>query len=164
WTGRTRSIRTTASCRQVPRGARAGGRRGRSRFSGERMRRSFPTRWIAAMAAAFTVAGCAAGVRMAAVDAGHASGRPHPSYYCYDCHGYRYFDPYYDWCAGHGFRYPWSSHPEVIDLYRARYLRIRESHPEYGRYRYRGDYREGRRYREPTSYEVWKFREEGRDR
>ena len=125
------------------------------------MRRSFPTRWIAALAALVTVAGCAAG--MAAVDAGHPAGRPHPSYYCYDCHGYRYFDPYYDWCVGYGFRYRWSAYPEVNDLYRARYLRIRESHPEYGRYRYRAGYREARRYREPASYEAWKFREEGRD-
>ena len=122
------------------------------------------TRRVAALAALFALAGCTAGIRYAAMDAGSASlGRPHPSYYCYDCHGYRYFDPYYDWCAGYGFRYSWSGHPQVTDLYRARYLRIRESHPEYGRYRYRAGYRETRRYQEPPSYDVWKDREEERD-
>lgn len=90
------------------------------------------------------------------------SGRPHPSYYCYDCHGNRYFDPYYDWCAGYGFRFPWSRHPEAIGVYRSRYLRIREAHPEYGRYRYRAGYRETRRYREPKSYEAWRSGTEGR--
>ncbi len=128
------------------------------------MRRNLPTRWIAAGAALLGLAGCAAGIRMAAVDAGHpTAGRPHPSYYCYDCHGYRYFDPYYDWCAGHGFRYRWGSHPEVTELYRARYPRIRESHPDYGRYRYRAGYREDRRYQAPTSFEAWKARDEGRN-
>jgi hypothetical protein len=64
------------------------------------MARNLGTRWIAAAAAAFALTGCMAGVRMATVDARTASsGRPHPSYYCYDCHGYRYFDPYYDRCA-----------------------------------------------------------------
>jgi len=67
------------------------------------MARSLRARWIAAAAAAFAISGCTAGVQMATVDARTASsGRPHPSYYCYDCHGYRYFDPYYDWCAGYG--------------------------------------------------------------
>jgi len=128
------------------------------------MRRSPRTRWIAALAAAFALAGCTAGVQMATVDARPASsGRPHPSYYCYDCHGYRYFDPYYDWCAGYGFRYGWRRHPEVLDLYRVRYLGIRESHPEYGRYRYRAGYRQDRRYREPRSYEAWRAGEDGRE-
>jgi hypothetical protein len=51
----------------------------------------------------------------------------------------------------------------VLDLYRVRYLGIRETHPEYGRYRYRAGYREDRRYREPRSYEAWRAREEGRE-
>jgi hypothetical protein len=100
---------------------------------------------------------------MASVEARPAhSGRPHPSYYCYDCHGYRFFDPYYDWCAGYGFRYAWGGHPEVMGLYRTRYLRIKESNPEYGRYRYRSDYRASRRYREPRSYEAWQSGASGR--
>ena len=126
------------------------------------MRRPW-TRRVAAAAVLLALAGCTAGIRYAAVDADDAaSARPHPSYYCYDCHGYRYFDPYYDWCAGYGFRYGWSGHPEVTRLYRARYLEIRESHPEYGRYRYRAGYREERRYRQPLRYEGWKERVEGR--
>ena len=124
------------------------------------MRQTLPTRWIAALAALFGLAGCAAGI--ASIEIGHpASGRPHPSYYCYDCHGYRYFDPYYDWCAGYGFRYRWSGHPDVTEVYRARYLRIRESHPEYGRYRYRAGYRDDPRYREPRSYEAWRAQGDG---
>jgi hypothetical protein len=114
------------------------------------------TRRVAAAAVLFALAGCTAGIRYAAVDSvAAAKARPHSSYYCYDCHGYRYFDPYYDWCAGYGFRYRWSGHPEVTGLYRARYLEIRETHPEYGRYRYRAGYRENRRYRHPPSYEGW---------
>ena len=127
------------------------------------MRRKPWTLGVAALAALFALAGCAAGIRYAAMEAGDAHGaRPDPSYYCYDCHGYRYFDPYYDWCAGYGFRYRWSSHPEVVGLYRARYLAIRESHPEYGRYRYRDGYRENRLYRQPPTYEGWRDRVEGR--
>jgi hypothetical protein len=127
------------------------------------MGRKHRTRWTAAVAALLAAAGCASGARMATVGAGAESGRPAASYYCYDCHGYRYFDPYYDWCAGYGFRYGWSGHPEVLELYRTRYLGIRESHPEYGRYRYRAGYQETRRYREPASYEAWRAREDMRD-
>jgi hypothetical protein len=127
------------------------------------MRRKPWTRRVAAAAVLLALAGCSVGIRYAAVGAHDAAGaRPHPSYYCYDCHGYRYFDPYYDWCAGYGFRYRWNRHPEVTGLYRARYLEIRETHPEYGRYRYRAGYRENRRYRQPPSYEGWKERVEGR--
>ena len=123
------------------------------------MRRKLRTRRVAAAAVLFALAGCTAGIRYAAVDAHDAVlARPHPSYYCYDCHANRYFDPYYDCCAGYGFRYRWSGHPEVTRLYRARYLEIRERHPEYGRYRYRAGYRENRRYRHPPSYEGWKER------
>ena len=84
------------------------------------------------------------------------SSRPHASYFCYDCHGYRYFDPYYDWCASYGFRYRWAQYPQVTSLYRERYVRIREAHPEYGRYRYRPEYRTSTRYREARDYENWR--------
>lgn len=83
-------------------------------------------------------------------------GRPTPSYYCYDCHGDRYLDPYYDFCPGRGFRYAWDRHPETVRVYRERYVRIREQNPSYGRYRYRTDYRDQRRYREPVDYESWR--------
>jgi hypothetical protein len=88
--------------------------------------------------------------------------RPHASYYCYDCHGYRFFDPYYDWCTYYGFRYRWEAHPRVTQIYRERYVRIRESHPEYGRYQYRGDYRASLRYREARDYERWRRSREDR--
>src|SRR5262245_58672621 len=67
--------------------------------------------------------------------------RPDGSYYCYDCHGYRFFDPYYDYCSYYGFRYRWDDYPRATALYRQRYVRIRQAHPEYGRYRYQEDYR-----------------------
>ncbi len=82
--------------------------------------------------------------------------RPTASYYCYDCHGYRYLDPYYDWCPGYGFRYAWDRHPETVRVYRERYVRIKEQNPSYGRYRYRTDYRDQRRYRQPLDYDSWR--------
>lgn len=87
--------------------------------------------------------------------------RPHASYFCYDCHGYRYFDPYYDWCASYGFRYAWTAHPQVVHLYRERYVRIRVQHPEYGRYRYQPGYRSSTRYREERDYDDWRSRRSG---
>lgn len=81
--------------------------------------------------------------------------RPEPSYYCYDCHGYRYFDPYYDWCVRYGFRYAWVDHPQVNEIYRDRYVRIKEEHPDYGSYRYRARYQEEPRYRDPADYDRW---------
>src|SRR5213594_1513477 len=125
-------------------------------------------RWTRAAAFAATlalVAGCAYGIRTVGVQARYsADSRPDPSYYCYDCHGYRFFDPYYDWCVYHGFRYRWEEYPWVVGLYRERYLRIRERHPDYGRYRYRQDYRLAPRYREGADYESWRKgqREESR--
>jgi len=117
-------------------------------------------RWTQGAAVAATLlalTGCVAGLRLTSVETRVAySNRPHGSYYCYDCHGYRFFDPYYDWCAYYGFRYSWANHPEAVDLYRERYPRIKDSHPEYGRYRYRPDYRDTRRYREPRDYEAWR--------
>lgn len=92
--------------------------------------------------------------------------RPDRTYYCYDCHGYRFFDPYYDYCSYYGFRYRWDDHPGAGALYRQRYVRIRQAHPEYGRYRYQDDYRASTRYREGQSYEEWRrgSRESGADR
>jgi len=81
--------------------------------------------------------------------------RPDASYYCYDCHGYRYFDPYYDWCTYYGFRYRWTEHPRAIAVYRERYVRIRENHPDYGRFRYREGYRNTPRYRDERDYDQW---------
>jgi hypothetical protein len=114
-------------------------------------------RWTGIAAALLALAGCGYGYRMAAVSGRYSAGtRPDASYFCYDCHGYRYFDPYYDYCESYGFRYRWSSHPGVVGIYRTRYVRIKESHPDYGRYRYREGYRATPRYREPRDYEAWR--------
>jgi hypothetical protein len=115
------------------------------------------TAWIGVAAVLVGLSGCYYGYRTVAVDARYSAvSRPHASYYCYDCHGYRYFDPYYDWCARYGFRYGWSAHPQVVHLYRQRYVRIREAHPEYGRYRYKPGYRSSTRYRDERDYDSWK--------
>ena len=115
------------------------------------------TRWMATTGVLLALAGCGYGYRMVAVQARYSTAsRPDASYYCYDCHGYRYFDPYYDYCTSYGFRYRWSDHPRTVVLYRERYVRIKESHPDYGRYRYREDYRATERYREPRDYERWR--------
>lgn len=117
------------------------------------------TRWAAMTAAVALTSGCVAAYRTT-IGAGRYSvvSRPHSSYYCYDCHGYRFFDPYYDWCTYYGFRYRWAQHPRAMAVYRERYVRIRENHPEYGRYQYRGDYRGSRRYRQERDYETWQRR------
>lgn len=94
---------------------------------------------------------------MVAVQARYSTdSRPDASYFCYDCHGFRYFDPYYDYCMRYGFQYRWSRYPQTITIYRDRYVRIKESHPDYGRYRYRDGYRAAPRYREPQDYEAWR--------
>lgn len=118
-------------------------------------------RWTQAAGAAVLLAvlpGCAVWVasRYPAAVTYASAGRPAPSYYCYDCHGYRYLDPYYDWCAGYGFRYAWDHHPETVRVYRERYVRIKEQNPSYGRYRYPTEYRRQQRYREPRDYESWR--------
>lgn len=117
-------------------------------------------RWttgVAAAAALLGLSGCVYGYRAAFVQARYSGeSRPDRSYYCYDCHGYRFFDPYYDWCASYGFRYRWADHPRAGLIYRERYVRIRQTHPEYGRYRYRSGYRASRRYRESQDYEAWR--------
>ncbi len=115
------------------------------------------TRLVAGLAVTTALAGCAAGYATRSVTFAYDSGgRPEGSYYCYDCHGYRYFDPYYDWCSYYGFRYTWQQHPRAVVVYRQRYVQIKQSHPGFGRYRYPGDYREGRRYRQPADFERWR--------
>jgi hypothetical protein len=115
------------------------------------------TGWVGLVAGLFSLSGCVYAYRTVFVDARYSSAsRPHASYFCYDCHGYRFFDPYYDWCVPYGFRYGWRAHPQVVSLYRERYVRIREQHPEYGRYRYRPGYQASSRYREGRDYEAWR--------
>lgn len=112
------------------------------------------TGWIAFAAVCVALAGCGYGYRMVVVQPRYSvAARPEGSYFCYDCHGYRYFDPYYDYCAGRGFRYAWAEHPATIALYRERYVRIKEEHPDYGRYQYRSGYRSESSYRDPRDYE-----------
>jgi hypothetical protein len=119
------------------------------------------TRWVGLSAGVLGLAGCGYGYgyQFIGVQARYSTdSRPQASYFCYDCHGYRYFDPYYDFCSGRGYRYQWDRHPEAVAIYRERYVRIKESHPEYGRYRYREGYRAAARYREPRDYEVGRGR------
>jgi len=118
------------------------------------------TRWIGWVAGLCLLSGCVYGYQSVAHEARYSpDSRPYPGYYCYDCHGYRYFDPYYDWCAYYGFRFGWSQQPGAVAVYRERYVRIKENHPEYGRYRYRAGYREDPRYRESRDYDAWRSNE-----
>jgi hypothetical protein len=121
-------------------------------------------RWttgVGILVAALALSGCYYGYRTASWSARYsADSRPDRTYYCYDCHGYRFFDPYYDYCSYYGFRYRWDEHPRVSVLYRQRYVRIREAHPEYGRYRYQPGYRGTARYRDPESYEEWRGKDD----
>jgi hypothetical protein len=87
--------------------------------------------------------------------------RPHPQYYCYDCHGYSYFDPYYDYCVYYGFRFRWDSYPSMRRYYREHYPVIVKRTPHYGEYEYKPDYRRDSRYGKPPDYETWK-KSEGR--
>ena len=115
------------------------------------------TTWIGFAVGLMGLSGCYYGYQaMYFGDAFSSSSRPHPSYFCYDCHGYRFFDPYYDWCANYGFQFRWAAHPQVVHLYRERYVRIREQHPEYGRYRYQPRYRSSTRFREERDYDTWR--------
>jgi hypothetical protein len=86
--------------------------------------------------------------------------RPHSSYYCYDCHGYTYFDPYYDYCMNFGFRIDWGHQAPLWRYYTRHHDTIawKMGHPQY---RYKYDYREGPRYKRSMNYEQWK-RTEGR--
>lgn len=115
------------------------------------------TRGVASAGVVLALAGCGYGYRTTAVQARYSTdSRPDASYFCYDCHGYRYFDPYYDYCSNYGFKYRWADHPRSMVVYRDRYVRIKENHPDYGRYRYREGYRATTRYREPVDYEGWR--------
>ena len=83
---------------------------------------------------ALALSGCVYGYRTVSFGGRYSmDSRPDGSYYCYDCHGYRFFDPYYDYCSYYGFRYGWDEHPGAATVYRQRYVRIRQAHPEYGR-------------------------------
>jgi hypothetical protein len=81
--------------------------------------------------------------------------RPHSSYFCYDCHGYTYFDPYYDYCVNFGFRVDWGHHTPLWRYYTRHHDNIvyKMGHPQY---RYKFDYREGPRYKTPPSYDQWR--------
>lgn len=68
--------------------------------------------------------------------------RPHPDYFCADCHGVAYFDPYYDLCLSYGYAFDWRGRPDVVSSYRQSYVRIRRAYPDAGRYRYPTRYRE----------------------
>jgi len=115
------------------------------------------TGWAGLITGLLGLSGCVYAYRTVFVEARYSSAsRPAATYFCYDCHGYRFFDPYYDWCVPYGFRYRWAAHPQVVSLYRERYVRIREQHPEYGRYRYRPGYKSSTRYREDRDYESWR--------
>jgi hypothetical protein len=81
--------------------------------------------------------------------------RPHSSYFCYDCHGYTYFDPYYDYCVNFGFRIDWRHHTPLWRYYSRHHDRIviKRGFPQY---RYKYDYREGPRYKGPVNFEQWR--------
>jgi hypothetical protein len=111
------------------------------------------TRGVAVGTGLLALSGCVYGYSTVGVARYSTETRPTDSYFCYDCHGYRYFDPYYDYCVGYGYRYRWEHHPRATALYRERYVRIRESHPDYGRYRYAPRYRSSTRYREGREYD-----------
>jgi hypothetical protein len=121
------------------------------------------TRWAAMAAGLAVISGCAYGGYQAR-EGYVASDRPEASYFCYDCHGNRYFDPYYDWCTRYGFRYGWDAHPQTVVVYRERYVRIKESNPSYGRFRYPASYRASRKYREAPDYDRWRSNHGGRAR
>ncbi|MCX5800243.1 MAG: hypothetical protein NTX17_02505 [Candidatus Eisenbacteria bacterium] len=89
------------------------------------------------------------------------SARPHPQYYCYDCHGYTYFDPYYDYCVQYGFRFRWSDYPSAGRYYRQHYPVIVQKTPHFGEYKYKPDYRTSSKYERPPDYEALK-KSEGR--
>jgi hypothetical protein len=115
------------------------------------------TGWIAIAGGLLALVGCGYGYRTMIVQPRYStSSRPDASYFCYDCHGYRYFDPYYDYCNGNGFRYRWADHPRAMIVYRDRYVRIKDAHPDYGRYQYRSGYKSAERYRDPRDYESWR--------
>ncbi|KPJ59257.1 MAG: hypothetical protein AMJ46_11840 [Latescibacteria bacterium DG_63] len=87
--------------------------------------------------------------------------RPHPKYFCYDCHGYRYFDPYYDYCAHFGFRMRWDRYSSLRSYHRRYLPRIRRITPHFGEYKYKPGYRKDAQYKSPVDYNRWK-KSEGR--
>ncbi len=91
----------------------------------------------------------------------HRPYRPHASYYCYDCHGYTYFDPYYDYCAHFGFRISWGPRTSLYRYYTRHHDTIRWKMRTYPKYKYKSDYRDRTHYRNPVDYEKWK-KTEGR--
>ena len=86
----------------------------------------------------------------------NAHARPFPKYYCYDCHGYDYFEPYYDFCVHYGFVFRWDQCRSCRSYYERHYVKIRKAHPRKRVYKYKRDYTRDRRYREPADYDVWK--------
>lgn len=96
---------------------------------------------------------------------GHPSyyGRPSSQYFCYECHGYEYFDPYYDYCAYYGFRFYWNTHPSVMRYYREHYDVIHRDTPHFGEYKYKPDYTRDYQYHKPPDYQSWKRTEGGRN-
>ena len=119
----------------------------------------------AAVAALAFLGGCIAYVHTSlpiVIDTGWHSGhhpyqaRPHPQYYCYDCHGYTYFDPYYDYCVSYGFRFNWNAHPSVRRYYRERHSILVKNTPRFGEYKYKPDYRSNSKYNRPPDYQTWK--------
>lgn len=83
-------------------------------------------------------------------------GRPHRNYVCYDCHGYTYFDPYYDFCVQYGFRVNWDRSTSLYKYYWRNRAAIRTKPGWSSKYKYRADYRFAPKYKTPTDYETWK--------
>jgi len=102
--------------------------------------------------AAVLAAGCVTAAQNVRPAGYWVASRPDPTYYCYDCHGYRYLDPYYDFCVRYGYRYSWDRAPRLVEQYRQRYVALKESDRSLGRYRYPQGYRATARYREPRNY------------
>ena len=116
-----------------------------------------PGRRTAALAlgvGAVLAAGCVTAAQSVRPAGYWVASRPDPTYYCYDCHGYRYLDPYYDYCVRYGYRYSWDRSPRLVEEYRQRYVALKESDRKLGRYRYPQGYRATPRYREPRAYDA----------
>jgi len=120
-------------------------------------------RAFAVVAASALLSGCVYAYQSVAVAPRFATEqRPDPSYFCYDCHGYRFFDPYYDWCPPYGFAYRWDR-PRMVKTYRERYVALKRQDRRLGRFEYPDGYRSSRRYREPRDYSSWREGREDRD-
>jgi len=126
-------------------------------------KRRLPIALLVSLAAIPLLAGCIAYVHgsfpmVVGEGYGHHGyyGNPVPQYYCYDCHGYRYFDPYYDYCSYYGFRFDWYTHPSVHRYYREHHTIIVRDTPHFGDYKYKSNYRHDSNYRRPSDYQTWK--------